>query len=86
MTTTITEGWPIEYAGPSALLEGRSLDWVRSPRIRAADDGAWAWVCEPLFVANEAFEDWAHLRAEGWDVILRARTDRLIVKITEREN
>lgn len=85
MNTTITEGWPVEHAGPREILGDRHISWVRRPLIRQNDDGRWAWTCAPLFVAGEAFEDFAKLSEAGWHITIHSMGRALLVSIVEKE-
>lgn len=84
--TNVTEGWPEALGGPLASFKGRKPRWVRRPEIRQSQDGRWIWITRPSFIANEDYEDFRLLDAEGWVIVARPKHDGyLVVKIQEKE-
>lgn len=86
MGIVISNSWAPEYGGPAELLKDRRTAWLRRGRISEDGDGKWVWTAVPRFVANEAFEDFAELRAAGYNVFIHPANNALHIRISERED
>ena len=79
----VANGWPHKYGGPADVLNMRAIRWPSNPVILQRENGAWEWVCEPLYLRNDALTDLETLRTAGWDIRINPHGNRLRVHIRE---